>query len=810
MTKILVGLICILASVASAQSFEVEVDSFVEASCLKCHGAETETPLDMTKLGHDLSDRATFNAWEKIYHRVRNREMPPRSEPRIKRAVLESTLATMKASLTEANIAARGAQRTALRRLTRLEYGYTIADLLYLDEAAAMALVKTLPAEGDSGGFDTVAAHQSMSPLHVRSYLNAADRALDDALRIGPRIKTQTFKKDYIRSGVLSLIANGKQLGFGIIKKLDDAYVMFFDYGSTYTFYSRAEGFNVTVPGRYRVAFDAYPYQATSTVGLAVYKGRMGSVTASLDELIGAFDLVDNAPRTVELTTYLEPGDLVSPVPFDLIVRGNPDPDRNPNNGSDVSNYPGEGIALKSLTIEGPLIDSVGNVWPTSGTRELLKGVGFTDTGEVRLSKEPYEHILEIVESFAVRAFRRPLEDGELEGYASLAKPLLDEGRSFVDAVRVPLRAILSAPAFLYQSGNSEVLDDFALATRLSYFLWRSMPDEKLFDLAGNGQLTDEAVLAEQVERLLAHPKSKRFVDDFAGQTFRLYELQATAPDAGLYPEYNDRLGEAMKAETELFLAALIADNRSAGELIDSDFTFVNRGLAKHYRFPAVEGQEMRRVSIPEDSPRGGLLTQASIHKITANGTNTSPIPRGNFVLDNLLGTPAPPPPASVEALEPDTRGTTTIREQLDAHRNEPVCASCHMNIDPPGFAMESFDPIGRYREKYRVGGGMVKYGDFMAPGPYTVGANVDPSGVTPKGFPFKGINDYKKLLMDEEVEQVARNLVSKFLVFSTGAEIEFADRDAVEAIVARGEGNNYALKDMIHLVVQSDLFRRQ
>jgi hypothetical protein len=814
MREILFVSLFVAANAASAQSFKTDVAPLVETSCIRCHGVDTETPLDMTILGHDLSDRATFKTWEKMYKRIKNREMPPRTEPRIKRALLENTLATMKASLTEANIATRGGQRTSLRRLTRLEYGYTIADLLHIDEAAAMELVKTLPAEGDSGGFDTVAAHQSMSPLHVRSYLKTADRALDEALRVGPRIQTQTFKKEYVQSGILSFMANGKSLGLGIIKKLDDAFVMFFDYGSTYTFHSESEGFNVTTPGRYRIAFEAYPYQATSTVGLAVYKGKMGGVAASLDELIGAFDLVGDETRTVGLTTYLKPGDLVSPVPFDLIARGNPDPDRDRSNGIDVTNYPAEGIALKSITIEGPLIDQQAghlfDTWPSSGTRQLLKGVQFTDSGHIRLTKAPYEHVVEIVESFATKAFRRPFEDGELEAYASLAKPLLDDGRPFVEAIRVPLRAVLSAPAFLYQAGSSDMLNDFALASRLSYFLWRSMPDAELFDVAKAGRLTDSAVLAEQVNRMLENPKNQRFIQDFTGQAFRLYELKATNPDPVLYPEYDARLGQAMALETELFLAALFKEDRSVAELIDSDFTFVNRRLAKHYRLPAVEGQHMRRVEIPENSPRGGLLTHASIHKITANGTTTSPIPRGNFVLANLLGQPAPPPPASVEALEPDTRGTTTIREQLDAHRNEPVCASCHTKIDPPGFAMESFDPIGGYRDKYRVGGGMIKNGDYMVPAPFKLGLKVDASGVTPKGFPFKGIEDYKKLLLDEEVDQVARNLVSKLLVFSTGAEIEFADRDAVEAIVEQGKESGHPMKTMIHQVVQSDLFRRQ
>ena len=407
-----------------------------------------------------------------------------------------------------------------------------------------------------------------------------------------------------------------------------------------------------------------------------------------------------------------------------------------------------------------------------------------------------------------MRSFRRPLAPGELESYASLAAPLLVDGRPFVEAVRVPLRAILSAPAFLFQGGDVGPLDDFALASRLSYFLWRSMPDDELFAAARAGRLSDPEGLAARVERMLDDARSARFVRDFAGQAFRLYELRATSPDAGLYPEYDDRLGQAMAQETELFLAELIAENRGVDHLIDADFTFVNRRLARHYGLQDVAGQQMRRVSLPADSPRGGLLTQASVLKVTANGTTTSPIPRGNFVLANLLGQPPAPPPPGIEGLEPDTRGTTTIRELLTAHRANPVCANCHRRIDPPGFALESFDPIGGFRTRYRAAGGETTFGDFTVPLPYVDGPAVDATGVTPAGEAFAGIEDYKRLMLKNDVEQVARHLTSQFLVYATGAEIEFADRDAVERVVERIGDAGYPIRTMIHEVVQSDLFR--
>ena len=252
----------LLPDAASAQPLEASVTPLVETSCLRCHGDRTVTPLNLQRLGFDLTDHETFQAWEKVYERVERGEMPPRGAPRPDAAVAETALGSLKRALVDANLAARGEQRTPLRRLTRLEYGHTIADLLHLDEAIGTELAQSLPAEADSGGFDTVAANQSMSPLHVRSYLEAADRALDAALVPGPRPATERHTIDYTASQRLFGISVAKALGLGIVKRLDDAYVAFFDFGSTYTFHSESEGYAVPYPGRYRVTIDAYPYQA--------------------------------------------------------------------------------------------------------------------------------------------------------------------------------------------------------------------------------------------------------------------------------------------------------------------------------------------------------------------------------------------------------------------------------------------------------------------------------------------------------------------------------------------------------------------
>ena len=796
----------LVPAMVSAQPYVADVKPLVQSSCIACHGARTVTPLNFEELDFDLTNRETFRKWERVFERVEAGEMPPQGAPRPDPAIAEKALGALRGALVDASLAARGPQRTPLRRLTRLEYGYTVQDLLGIDEDVARDLGQMLPAEADSGGFDTVAANQTMSPLHVRSYLDAADRALDAALQVGPRPATETRRIDYTASEYLHMISTGKFLGAGIVKKLDDAYVAFYDTGSTYTLHSASEGYEVPSPGRYRVTLDAYAYQASTPVTLTVYRGKMAGITASLDDLIGVFDLVDEAGRTITLETFMRPGELIAPSVAELLPPVDAPPPNHFAPDQNVDNWMGEGIALRSLTIEGPLFDT----WPPQSTRQLLTGVDFDDTGEIRLTKEPYEHVKDIVARFAPLAFRRPLVEGELEAYAGLAVPFLGDGQPFSEAIRVPLRAVLSAPPFLFHAGEAGDLDDFALATRLSYFLWRSMPDAELADLARGGRLTDPEVLSAQVDRMLGDPKSQRFITDYAGQALRLYEIRQTSPDASLYPEYDDRLGQAMRLETELFLKELVYENLGVDHLVDSDFTFVNRRLAEHYGIEGVTGQYMRRVELPADSPRGGILAQASIHKITANGTTTSPVPRGNFVLANLLGTPAPPPPPDVGSLEPDTRGATTIREQLTAHRANPVCASCHRTIDPPGFALESFDPIGGFRANYRISGGMQQFGDFTVPLPFKEGPPVDSSGVTPSGDRFGGILEYKQFLLDHEVEKVARHLASQLLVFSTGAEIAFADRDAVGQIIERLRDEGYPIRSMIHEVVASDLFRRQ
>ena len=375
--------------------------------------------------------------------------------------------------------------------------------------------------------------------------------------------------------------------------------------------------------------------------------------------------------------------------------------------------------------------------------------------------------------------------------------------------------AVLASPEFLFHCGQPGELDDFALAERLSFFLSESIPDEVLSGLAQQSKLRDPKTLRTEVDRLLDKPESQRFVKAFLDAWLKLDEINDTDPDRDLFPEYAGDwwLVNSMIEESHLYFADLIAGDRPARNVIDANYTFVDERLARHYGVPGVFGPSFRRITLPEQSPYGGILTQASVLKVTANGTVTSPILRGVYVMERLLGDPPSPPPPSVPAVEPDIRGAATIRELLKKHREDATCASCHRKIDPPGFALESFDVMGRWRENYRSLAhgaerieGVGRSGNEFV---HFIGKKVDPSGVTPGGGRFDNILQFKKLLLQDE-EAIARNLTEQLLVYATGAPVGFADRDDVSAILEKSRASEFGVRTIIHEIIQSPLFLRK
>jgi hypothetical protein len=419
----------------------------------------------------------------------------------------------------------------------------------------------------------------------------------------------------------------------------------------------------------------------------------------------------------------------------------------------------------------------------------------------------------------ASRAFRRDVEAAEVEPYLALAQQALDEGGSFEQALRRGLKGILCAPEFLFleeglkSDDGHPTIDDFALASRLSYFVWRSLPDEKLLALAKRGALREPDVLRAELQRMLSDPKAERMIASFTGQWLRLDDIDFTVPNENLYPEYNELLRHSMLEETRAFFRELLQRDLSVQNFIDSDFLTINEPLAEFYGIEGVAGLHIRRVDRPASSFRGGVLTQASVLKVSADGTRTSPVLRGAWILKHLYGTPAPPPPPTVTAVEPDIRGATTIREQLALHRAHDSCNRCHRRIDPPGFALESFDVIGGERSWYRTLGHGKAVQRLRHPENkqamvlYRQGLDVDASGTMPDGQAFADIREYKRLLLQDDTAML-RALTRLLLSYALGRELGFADRPEVEQIVTRVKAGNSGLRSLLHEVVQSKLFR--
>lgn len=806
-SQLATSILCV--SCAFGPSFQATAEqpkalsTLVEQHCASCHDSDTETELDLGSLDYKLERGETFAAWENVFDRVSRGEMPPESEDQPDENEKSAFLNLLHDDLLKASQMRQAKLgRAGPRRLTKLELGYTLQDLLQISGNVTSGV----PEEGESGSFDIVGATQRISALHLESYLGAADEALALAIQLGENpYASHKTTYGWLKEWHEKPLNDGGSItrehpdGEGIILFRDIDYLTMFHF--KYNPYG-----GVPTAGVYRLQADVAPFQSRKPLTVkCIAKDPSGGA-----RLLKAMDLKPGEKQLLEFETYLQPGE----IPYLTYV--DPSKDAIFSKGG-AKYYKGPGLAIHSQTVEGPLNET----WPPASTTKLLKGIELKPAGgllglfggskpfQTKLTQSAGEHVADIATQFARRAFRRPTSRDEIQPFLELAKPAIEAERPFLEVLHIPLRSMLGAPSFLLFDSEPGRLDDFALANRLSYFLWRSMPDEELFELADAGKLSDPEILAAQVERMLDDEKSERFVKDFIGQWLRLYKVNVTTPDDGLYPEFDELLSNSIPQETELFFSELLHENLSLSNLVDSDFTMLNRRLAEHYDIEGVEGQEFRRVELSADSPRGGVLTQAAILKTTANGTNTSPVARGNFVLSNLLGTPPSPPPPDIGSIEPDTRGETTIRAILAAHREMESCNQCHREIDPPGFALESFNPIGGFRTNYRISGGESSFFGFVSKLPPRKGPKVDSTGVTADGQRFTDIQGYKKLLLRKK-EQLARNFISQLIVFSTGAEIQFADRQEIERILARHQRFDYPVRDIMLSVIQSKLFLHQ
>lgn len=763
---------------------------FLESHCTDCHDDTTQKGnMRLDNLAANFAQPDVFNCWLKVLDELDSGEMPPKKKPRPAAGEMKAVTDWLRANLQAASLARQqGEGRTSTRRLSRVEYENTVRDLLGIDTE----LSDLLPEDPIVNGFDNGDASVGLSPVLMERYLEAAEIALDAAIANDPQPETKsgtyTFKP---KEG-----GDAKTVPWNAVVNQPDAVV----YLNTPPV---LPNYRTPSAGNYRLRIHAYGYQTNGKpITYALYTTKQYQGTG--DNLVGYYQAPGQpGAATVEVTTKIGASFNIKFAPEGQTKQQLKEP----------TTYTGPGLAIQSVDIEGPLNPE----WPPASHKRIFGDAPLESLLKVRpamkelrispkrvtpISKQPEQDTERIVRDFLPRAFRRPVPPEEAQVYVKLALDRLKAGATFEDAVRMGLKAALCSPSFLLRNEKPGRLDDYALATRLSYFFWSTMPDEELFGLAAKRQLSQPAVLRAQVERMLKSPKGVAFTENFAGQWLGLRLIDFTTPDKKLYPEFDAYLQESMLKETQSFFNELLTKNLSTDNFIQSDFAFLNERLAKEYGIAGIEGVECRKVPVGPETHRGGVLTQGAILKITANGTNTSPVIRGNWVLKNIMGREVPPPPKAVAAIEPDIRGAKTIREQLDKHRSNDSCAACHAKMDPPGFALESFDVIGGWRENYRS----IGEGKKSPNGNYKIGPAVDCSGTLPGDRAFANIDDLKKLLLADH-EQVARNVAEKLLTYATGHRPEYIDRPAIQGILDRSRASKFGLRTLIHEVVESPTF---
>jgi hypothetical protein len=753
--------------------------------CQKCHeGAKPKGEFKIDSLSDDFSDKTNRAQWLAVLEQLKSGEMPPEEKPR---PPARETQAVVDWISKQASTRQAEHGRVVLRRLNRAEYANTLRDLLHVE----VDLTDLLPPDMSTNGFDNNAEGLHTSSFMLRTYLDAAGRVLDAAIANKERPWIQNKRFDLREEN--SVAKNGS-----VYRHVGDGVAIFAVWESAnirVTMWNMLTHFR----GKYRIRISGYGYQSDGKpVDFHVNAGTFKEVTE--ERLIDYFSFPADKPTVIEFTEQLEPQNRLR-----IIADGLPAlPPDVEKVGAD--NYKGPGLAIQWVELEGPLLES----WPPPSHKaifgdlpqEIVPGSDDPKRLEV-ISAQPMADAERVLRNFARRAFRRTVTDEDIRPFLARVKSRLDEGYSFEQAARVGLTGILVSPDFLFLREKTLAatpeLDDDALASRISYFLWSSMPDEELLQIAGARELRKPEVLRQQVERMLNDPKAKAFTENFTGQWLSLRAIDATAPDRTLYPEYDDVLKTASIKEPKLFFDELLKHDLSLTNFVASDFTFLNARLAQHYGIPGIEGAHMRKVTLPQDSHRGGVITMSSVLKVTANGTTTSPVLRGAWLLDRILGTPPSKPPPDIGAIEPDIRGATTIRDQLAKHRDIESCAKCHREIDPPGFALESFDVTGGWRDHYRA----IRDGSRRV----VKGPAVDPGDVLPDGRRFENIDVYKRLLLADK-DQLARNLTEKLLAYSTGASPTPLDEPEIESIIARVREKKYGFRSLIHEVVQSAIFQ--
>jgi hypothetical protein len=719
---------------ASNSIYEKEILPFLKKHCFSCHGnGKAKADLSFDKFKDDKSVYLDRKTWDGVRHMVETREMPPEGRPKPDLAESDAALKAIRGLFQEFDRTAKpNVGRVTIRRLNRTEYNNTIRDLLGVDFKPA----EDFPADDVGYGFDNIGDVLSVSPLLLEKYLSAAENILDQVIVIVDPPKVVKQKIVAMANKKFKTNPNPNDLGGqGTFEEGD--YAIRCQVAADQAGDEPVK-VKLTAGGKILKEFEVKGPSSKSTTQEVKVRMKQGTVRVSVALLNPTVDAKEGTPKRA--------------------------------------------IYLRSLETEGPFDPP-----PPPRSPEYKRLMGHKE------GLAPREAAREIVARFAARAFRRPVDSDEVEACLALYDDSAKKGRRFETSVQIALYRVLVSPHFLFRveldpadtpPSTAYMLGEFELANRLSYFLWNSMPDDELFALAAKGELRKN--LPQQVLRMTKDAKSKSFLESFAEQWLTLRKLETSSPDPKMFPTFNAALRDAMIRESQMFFTAVVRENRSILDLLDADFTFVNAPLAKHYGIAGVRGKEFTRVKAPPG--RGGVLTHASILTLTSNSLRTSPVQRGKFVLEQILNTPPPPPPEDVPELEDQTELKGTLRQVMEQHRANAVCASCHRRMDPLGFAFENFDAVGAWRDKD---------GD----------ADVDASGELPNGQTFKGPDGLKKLMRQNNTLFV-RCLSEKLLTYALGRGLEPYDGRAVEKIVDAVSQDDYRFATLISEIVKSDPFQ--
>jgi hypothetical protein len=736
-----------------AKDFATDVLPVMQKYCWDCHGDGADKGgLNFDKYTDPKAVLADRKIWSGVLFHIGQWTMPPAKKSEQPTPQERDFLTRyLDALLNPVDPKNPDPGRVTIRRLNRVEYNNTMRDLLGVDLRPA----DDFPEDDTGYGFDNIGDVLALPPILMERYLIAADRVLGAAIPPPPPASTVVSFKGDVLTGEGLEDSGGRLLAFE---------------GSCGTEFSAPAG------GEYIVRTKVWAAQGGSELAKIELQVAGKAVTKS------EVSATDSAkPQTVEAKVKLAKGGNAIATRFlnDFYDANVPDPTKRDRN-----------LWVAAMEVEGPFkVDPV----PVNETARRIFEPGKT-LGETEAGARA------VLQQFANRCFRRATLPAEVERLMGLYRMARGRGEAHPGALRIAMKAIMISPYFLYRMewqpeasnpGKVVDLDDFALATRLSYWLWSSTPDDELLSLAFRKQLRPN--LAAQVLRLLKDPKSRALPENFGGQWLELRTLNVSAPDKERFPGYSPELAQAMRQETEAFFQNILQENCSVLEFLSADYTFLNERLATFYGIPGVTGEAFRKVQLDAASPRHGILTQASVLTVTSDPNRTSPVKRGKWVLENLLGITPPPPPPNVPALDDGGHGelTGSVRQRLEAHRSKPGCASCHALMDPIGFGLENFNAIGQWRDKE---------GNFP----------VDSAGVLTTGQKFSNARELSQILLTDRRDAFLRALISRMLTYALGRGTEPYDRPAIDAILARMTQENYSFQSLIHGISESLPFQKR